>query len=143
MKERAVVMADETTTEHVRKSGTKSPAKTPSTPESETTSTTEPQPPKQTADGHGLRVPIPTVGVRMTRVPLPPGPRTVATGMAHGVSSATTAVRHQVPDRESLLFYGGLGAAAATGLLSWPVAAAVGAGVWVAERVHHESAPAR
>ncbi|WP_454196747.1 hypothetical protein [Nocardia sp. Marseille-Q1738] len=92
-----------------------------------------------TAEHGGLRVPIPTLGVRMTRVPLPPGPRTVASG----VSSATAAVRHRVPDRESLLYYGGLGTAAATGLVSWPVAAAIGVGVWVAEHARQESSVSR
>ncbi|MGY2008329.1 hypothetical protein ACW9HJ_24785 [Nocardia gipuzkoensis] len=83
----------------------------------------------------GLPVPVPTVGVRMARVPLPPGPRTVA----GGVASATAAVRDRVPDRESLLYFGGLGAAAVTGVVSWPVAGAIGVGVWVAEHARRDS----
>ncbi|MEV0338612.1 hypothetical protein AB0H49_06260 [Nocardia sp. NPDC050713] len=87
----------------------------------------------------GVRVPIPTVGVRMARVPLPPGSRTAA----NGVSSVTTAVLHRVPDRESMLYYGGLGAAAATGLVSWPVATAIGVGVWVAEHARNAASASR
>ncbi|TQM32798.1 hypothetical protein [Nocardia bhagyanarayanae] len=92
-----------------------------------------------TAEHAGLRVPIPTVGVRMARVPLPPGSRTAA----DGVSSVTTAVLHRVPDRESMLYYGGLGAAAATGLVSWPVATAIGVGVWVAEHARNVASAGR
>ncbi|WP_280491662.1 hypothetical protein [Nocardia asiatica] len=83
----------------------------------------------------GLPVPVPTLGMRMAHVPLPPGPRTVA----GGVASVTAAVRDRVPDRESLLYFGGLGAAAVTGVVSWPVAGAIGVGVWVAE--HARRAP--
>ncbi|MFR9749638.1 hypothetical protein ACL02S_01230 [Nocardia sp. 004] len=90
----------------------------------------------ETTDRDGLHVPIPTIGVRTTRVPLPPGPHTVATG----VTSATEAVRHRAQNHESLLYYGGLGAAAATGLVSWPVATAIGVGVWMASRVRRRNA---
>ncbi|WP_157128861.1 hypothetical protein [Nocardia amamiensis] len=121
-------MSEKTTARKARESGAEAE---PAAPEAGTE--------KATAEHDGLRVPIPTLGVRMTRVPLLPGPRTVA----DGVSSATAAVRHRVPDRESLLYYGGLGTAAATGLVSWPVAAAIGVGVWVAERARYGSAAGR
>ncbi|MGK8524417.1 hypothetical protein ACRS6B_23965 [Nocardia asteroides] len=87
-----------------------------------------------TAERAAVRLPVPTLGMRMARVPLPPGPRTVA----NGVSAATTAVRKRVPDRESLLYFGGLGAAAVGGLVSWPVAGAIGVGVWVAEHARRQ-----
>ncbi|MFE7747350.1 hypothetical protein [Nocardia sp. NPDC057455] len=122
-----------TATEKVRASGSQARETAPPVPGAEA----EPKAgshPATTARAR-LRVPVPTVGMRMARVPLPPGTRTVATG----VSSATTAVRNRVPDRESLLYFGGLGAAAVTGLVSWPVAGAIGVGVWVAE--HARRAP--
>ncbi|MFI9412940.1 hypothetical protein [Nocardia gamkensis] len=126
-----------TATEKVRASGSQARETAPPVPGTEAESKTESKTgsrPAPTARAR-LRVPVPTVGVRMARIPLPPGPRSVATG----VSSATTAVRNRVPDRESLLYFGGLGAAAVTGLVSWPVAGAIGVGVWVAE--HARRAP--
>ncbi|MGQ4615249.1 hypothetical protein [Nocardia sp. R7R-8] len=116
-----------TATEKVREAGSEVPETARSAPDAKTESPTGSE--AATTERGGMRVPIPTLGMRMARVPLPPGPRTVATG----VSSATTAVRNRVPDRESLLYFGGLGAAAVTGLVSWPVAGAIGVGVWVAE----------
>jgi hypothetical protein len=43
-------------------------------------------------------------------------------------------VAYAVPQPKQLLYYGGIGVLAALGLLEWPVAAAVAAGVWVATR---------
>ncbi|MGK8556796.1 hypothetical protein [Nocardia gipuzkoensis] len=125
-------MSEKTTARKARESGTEAESAVPE-------SGTKPSEETATAEHDGLRVPIPTLGVRMTRVPLLPGPRTVASG----VSSATAAVLHRVPDRESLLYYGGLGAAAATGLVSWPVAGAIGVGVWVAEHARQQSSASR
>ncbi|MEU2253691.1 hypothetical protein [Nocardia xishanensis] len=131
-------MSHKTATKQARKSGSELSGTAPPVPESgrESSATGANA---ATEEHGGLRVPIPTVGVRMTRVPLPPGPRTVA----GGVSSATTAALHQVPDREQLLYYGGLGAAAATGLVSWPVATAIGVGVWVAKHAQKVSSPSQ
>ncbi|MBF6338210.1 hypothetical protein IU450_20270 [Nocardia abscessus] len=117
----------------VRASGSGAPETARSGPDTETAS------PPPTTKRAGLSVPVPTLGVRMARVPLPPGPRTVA----GGVASATAAVRKGVPDRESLLYFGGLGAAAVTGVVSWPVAGAIGVGVWVAEHARRDSGTAR
>ncbi|MFD8247022.1 hypothetical protein [Nocardia sp. NPDC059691] len=125
-----------TATEKVRESGSESPEKARSAPPTETEAPTGSD--TATAERGGVRVPVPTLGMRMARVPLPPGPRSVATG----VSSATTAVLDRVPDRESLLYFGGLGAAAVTGLVSWPVAGAIGVGVWVAEHARRSPVPA-
>ncbi|MCP2292578.1 hypothetical protein ACFYT3_33455 [Nocardia amikacinitolerans] len=122
-------------TKQARKPGTEPTKTAPSVPES----APEPSATESNIGDGGLRVPIPTVGVRMARVPLPPGSRTAA----EGVSSVTTAVLHRVPDRESMLYYGGLGAAAATGLVSWPVATAIGVGVWVAEHARNVAAAGR
>ncbi|WP_157172314.1 hypothetical protein [Nocardia pneumoniae] len=134
-------MSEKTTAKKARESGTEADASVAETEAQPSATRSE----TATTEHDGLRVPIPTLGVRMTKVPLLPGPRTVASG----VSSATTAVLHRVPDRESLLYYGGLGTAAATGLVSWPVATAIGLGVWVAEHARrevpasHEASPGR
>ena len=47
---------------------------------------------------------------------------------------AAQAVRANLPPTERLLYYGGLGLMATVGVLEWPVAAAVGVGVWLAGR---------
>jgi hypothetical protein len=54
--------------------------------------------------------------------------------MAAQTKWAAKTVRANLPPTERLLYYGGLGVLAAAGALEWPVAAAVGAGVWVAGR---------
>jgi hypothetical protein len=85
-----------------------------------------------------VTVPVPTVGVRPVQVSAPhidmSGPRAAVTNAAHGVADAAGTVRGRLPDRNHLLYYGGLGALAAIGVMSWPIAAAIGAGVWVAGR---------
>ncbi len=48
---------------------------------------------------------------------------------------AAQAVRANLPPTERLLYYGGLGLMATVGVLEWPVAGAVGVGVWLASRV--------
>jgi hypothetical protein len=82
------------------------------------------------AGGGGITVPVPTLGVRS--VHLPP-PRAVMTGAVHGAAGVSDAVRDRLPDGRHMLYYGGLGALAAFGVLSWPAAAAIGGGVWIAE----------
>ncbi len=80
----------------------------------------------------GARVPLPHV--RVPHVPRPhvglPSQRTVMVGALR----ATDTVRDNMPPRDQLVYYGGLGALAAFGLVDWPVAAAIGAGVWLAGR---------
>jgi hypothetical protein len=51
------------------------------------------------------------------------------------------AVRANLPTTERMMYYGGLAALAAIGVLEWPVAAAVGAGVWVAARTSRRATP--
>lgn len=73
-----------------------------------------------------------TVPVVHARIPVP----------VEGVPGAVVAqtrwtlrtLRTFLPPTERLLYYGGLGVMAVAGVLEWPVAAAVGAGVWVASR---------
>jgi hypothetical protein len=50
--------------------------------------------------------------------------------MGHAVDIARTFL----PPPERIMYYGGLGALAAFGLLEWPVAAAIGAGTMIAQR---------
>ncbi|MEV0052643.1 hypothetical protein AB0H34_19330 [Saccharopolyspora shandongensis] len=50
------------------------------------------------------------------------------------LTDATEAVRGYLPSRQMMVFYGGLGALAALSVIDWPVAAAIGVGVAVAQR---------
>jgi hypothetical protein len=43
-------------------------------------------------------------------------------------------VRAMLPSAERAAYYGGLGVLAVAGVLEWPVAAVVGAGVWLVSR---------
>jgi hypothetical protein len=45
---------------------------------------------------------------------------------------AAEKVGASLPPPQRLAYYGGLGAMAALGALEWPVAAAIGAGMWIA-----------
>lgn len=54
--------------------------------------------------------------------------------MAQQTRWTARTVRSFLPPADRLLYYGGLGALAIAGILEWPVAAAAGAGVWVATR---------
>ncbi|TML26972.1 MAG: hypothetical protein E6G35_10125 [Actinobacteria bacterium] len=47
---------------------------------------------------------------------------------------AAQVVRGYLPPPERLVYYGGLGVMAAVGVVEWPVAAALGAGLWLANR---------
>jgi len=78
----------------------------------------------------GITVPVPTLGVRSIHLA---APRAVMTGAMHGAAGVSDAVRDRLPDSRHMLYYGGLGALAAFGVLSWPAAAAIGSGVWIAE----------
>jgi hypothetical protein len=72
--------------------------------------------------------------LRMLHVPRPHVPLPSQHTVMVGALRVTDAVRDNVPSREHLIYYGGLGALAAFGIVDWPVAAAIGAGVWLAGR---------
>ncbi|GAB3132189.1 hypothetical protein [Microbispora hainanensis] len=59
-------------------------------------------------------------------------------GMPHisgrDVGQAMDVARTFLPPPERIMYYGGLGALAALGILEWPVAAAIGAGTMIAQR---------
>ena len=76
-----------------------------------------------------MTVPVVNVRVPVLRARIP--------GLGAGVAQtrwAAQAVLANLPPVERLLYYGGLGVLATVGVLEWPVAAVVGAGVWVAGR---------
>jgi hypothetical protein len=75
-----------------------------------------------------------TVPVVNVRVPVLRVSRPDLGGVAMQTRWAAQTVRANLPPVERLLYYGGLGLMATAGVLEWPVAAAVGAGVWVAGR---------
>ncbi|CAM00752.1 hypothetical protein A8924_1827 [Saccharopolyspora erythraea NRRL 2338] len=50
------------------------------------------------------------------------------------LAGAANAVRSYLPSGRTMAFYGGLGALAAFSMIEWPVAAAIGLGVAVAQR---------
>lgn len=78
---------------------------------------------------HGAAVPIPVVTPHMKIYKLHvPGP-----GVHEVVVAGRSAAAH-LPPAERLAFYGGLGAAAVLGVISWPVATAVGLGTVIARR---------
>lgn len=73
---------------------------------------------------HAPHVGVPHVAMPHLSMPTLPGRREVA-DLGRGVSGL-------LPPKDQLALYGGLGAAAALGVLDWPVAVAVAAGTAVA-----------
>ncbi|MCW2946145.1 MAG: hypothetical protein JWR24_2862 [Actinoallomurus sp.] len=82
---------------------------------------------------HAATVPVPVVTphvkVYKLRLPMP--------GMSY-VGDAGHAVAGYLPSPDRLAFYGGLGLAAALGVLDWPVAAAIGIGTMIARRANRD-----
>ena len=74
---------------------------------------------------------LPVVGVRVPVLQVNPAGAGPVVAQARWAAQALMA---NLPPRERLLYYTGLGLAATTGVLEWPVAAAAGIGVWVAAR---------
>jgi hypothetical protein len=83
--------------------------------------------------GH-VSVPVP-VGVH---VPAPHLPELHVRASAQNAAKRTAfglgVVRANLPRPRQMVYYGALGGLAAVGAIEWPVAAAIGAGVWVATR---------
>jgi hypothetical protein len=79
-----------------------------------------------------ITIPLPNFNIptpSLPRMPLPSQHAVVMTAYRVG-----DVVQKNAPSADQLLYYGGLGALAAFGAIEWPVAAAIGAGVWVARR---------
>jgi hypothetical protein len=85
----------------------------------------------------GVDIPVPVIGVRQVHLRTPQLPHVELPSRQFAGLQRT--VRDKLPEPEKLVYYGGLGALAAFGVMSWPVAAAIGAGVWVAGRVRSGS----
>ncbi|RKT88338.1 hypothetical protein SAMN05421805_101222 [Saccharopolyspora antimicrobica] len=86
---------------------------------------------KSRHEAPAIPVPYVTAELHTAKIPLPGG---------ENVASAVDTVRHQLPSRDQLLFYGGLTAAAAFSVIEWPVAAAIGIGNALMQRsVHKET----
>jgi hypothetical protein len=116
------------------------------TPTTETTAQSAVSPPAttteavadiKTSDRGGLRLPVVGVRVPVPHVPLPSQHQVIVGALRVG-----DAVRDNLPKNDRLLYYGGLGALAAFGVVDWPVALVVGTGVWVASR-RRGAAPSR
>jgi hypothetical protein len=75
-----------------------------------------------------IPVPYLTAQLHTHRVELPSLPGSTQ------VTETVTAVRDRLPSTETMLFYGGLTAAAAFSVIEWPVAAAIGIGTAVVQR---------
>jgi hypothetical protein len=93
--------------------------------------TEEARGPAREQKGGLVRLERATVPLVHTRVPVLKASVPDLTAWA---AQAKWAARANLPPRDQLLYYGGLGLLAVVGVLEWPVAAAVGAGVWVAGR---------
>jgi hypothetical protein len=76
-------------------------------------------------------IPLPFTGMR---IPVPHLPVPSQHDVIVGAVRVSNVVRENTPSGDQLLYYGGLGALAAFGVVDWPVAAAIGAGVWIARR---------
>ncbi|GAA2426472.1 hypothetical protein GCM10010191_43750 [Actinomadura vinacea] len=77
-------------------------------------------------------VPVVTPHVTVHRVHLPAPPRLPVSGRE--VADVGKAVTAYLPPRDRMVYYAGLGALAAFGVVDWPVALAIGVGVGIARR---------
>lgn len=111
------------------------PAATPSEAVTETVERAETQKGTPMVRWATVEVPVPVAvhlpapHVRMPHVAVPDPKNAVKQA-----KWAVQTVRESLPPPRRLAHYGGLGVMAALGALEWPVAAAIGAGVWVAGR---------
>lgn len=95
-----------------------------------------PAPPAEMKEEHrpqlDLNLPFMRLQLRAPEMHLP------HVGMPHisgrDVGHAMEVARTFLPPPERIMYYGGLGALAALGILDWPVAAAIGAGTMIAQR---------
>jgi len=83
-----------------------------------------------------LRVPVPTLGMRVTDVHLPPLPG--EDSVAKVRSALPTALNSALPSPLKLAFIAGLGVMGVLSILAWPAVLAVGVGVALTERTARE-----
>lgn len=100
-------------------------AKTVSPRKTKASQRTTKRPARVSGEERMARLPVPVVTPRMRVIHVP------APGMPD-VSGAGRSLAAHLPPREQLAYYGGLGVMAAVGMISWPVAAAIGVGIAVA-----------
>jgi hypothetical protein len=74
----------------------------------------------------------PEVPLVHMRVPVPRVPIAHPGALLAQTRWAAQTARSMLPSAERIAYYGGLGALAIAGVLEWPVAAVMGAGVWIA-----------
>jgi hypothetical protein len=101
------------------------PAKRAAAPASRTTTPVAPAKRRETVT---LAIPVPTITVRRVGLPVS------RTALPAGPASMASTVARRLPQSGRLLYYIGLGALAALDVVAWPVAAAIGGGVWIASR---------
>jgi hypothetical protein len=82
-------------------------------------------------------VPMPHLKVPVVHMPKPNVQSTIANARWTGRT-----IMSAIPQPKRLLYYGGVGALAAVGVLEWPVALAAAAGVWVATHERRTAATA-
>lgn len=82
-----------------------------------------------------LRLPVPHLSVPGLGLP------TAIERVARSAAGVVTTAGASLPAPRRLAYYGTLGVMAVAGALEWPVAAAIGVGVWVAGRPPREAEP--
>jgi hypothetical protein len=69
---------------------------------------------------------------------VPAAEKEAQTQKGPAVNIPVAGVSVPVPSRQNLVYYGGLGAMTALGVIEWPVTLAVAAGYALATRDHHQ-----
>lgn len=120
------------TTRASRARATTTPTPTPPTPAPPMPTATAPGMKEEHAPALDLNLPFLRIQLRAPEMHMP------HVGMPHisgrDVGHAMDIARTFLPPPERIMYYGGLGALAALGLIEWPVAAAIGAGTMIAQR---------
>lgn len=86
---------------------------------------------KKDSEGMTVRLPFVTAEFHRPDLRLPEIPMPDVRGTVNNVASS---VRDNLPSREEVAYFGGLGLLAALSVIEWPVAAAIGVGTVVAQR---------
>ncbi|MEV8511775.1 hypothetical protein [Dactylosporangium sp. NPDC051484] len=98
-------------------------------------------PEEERHDGHGGvrwgELPLAHIRVPVVHLPMPSARPLIAE--ARWVLKA---VASTLPPPSRMLYYGGVGALAALGVIEWPVAGALAVGLWIAGRRHTSGSPA-
>jgi hypothetical protein len=123
------------TTDQRRKSATRrgqSPARSTTRQRGEQTETTTQR--GRSAHTATVKLPFVTAQFRRPDVHLPD-----RDDLAGAVNTVRETVWENLPSREQMAYYGGLGLLAVFAVIEWPVAAAIGVGTLVAQRANERS----